>query len=172
MSNTESTPQDNQQKNDSFRKMRFMSRLLLVQLLYRCECYHDWSLPSDEELEDFFSLSRELDDVSDSCFANARKRAIKLLPMLLASVDTLDGLITEAASNWSLKRMSYVDRNILRLGVFEMKSVNNVTPAIAINEAIELAKLMGEHDSPRFINGVLDKIRRSLNRQNHQEQAE
>jgi len=172
MSNTDSTPQDNQQKSDSFRRMRFMSRLLLVQLLYRCECYHDWSLPSDEDLEDFFRLSGELDENPEGCFAGARKRAIKLLPMLLASIDTIDALITEAASNWSLRRMSYVDRNIIRLGVFEMKSVDNVTPAIAINEAIELAKLLGEHDSPRFINGVLDKIRRSLNRQKPQEQAD
>jgi transcription antitermination protein NusB len=69
----------------------------------------------------------------------------------------LDKLIEQEAENWSLKRMAATDRNILRLGAFEM--LHTETPArVAIDEAVELAKRFGTAQSAQFVNGILDKL--------------
>lgn len=69
----------------------------------------------------------------------------------------LDEQLAEVADNWSLDRMTPVDRNVLRLGAFEIAHAD--TPrAVAIDEAIELAKRFGTAESPKFVNGILDKI--------------
>ncbi len=77
----------------------------------------------------------------------------------------IDPLITHHASNWSLGRMGVVDRNILRLGVFELLFLKDVPPKVTINEAVELAKRFGDTDTGKFINGILDAIHKSLEQQ-------
>ena len=72
--------------------------------------------------------------------------------------DEIDGLITSAAANWRIERMALVDRNILRLGAFEICHSPDVPFVVAINEAVELAKRFGSDESGGFINGILDKI--------------
>lgn len=62
------------------------------------------------------------------------------------------------ATNWQLKRMAVIDRNILRLGVFELKYTTDIPPKATINEAVELAKKYGDLNSSKFVNGILDKI--------------
>ena len=74
----------------------------------------------------------------------------------------IDGLISEASINWKIRRMSLVDRNILRLAVFEMVELDDVPAMVSINEAIELGKRFGTSDSGGFINGILDRIARNL----------
>jgi N utilization substance protein B len=74
----------------------------------------------------------------------------------------LDREITAAAANWRLDRMAPVDRTILRLGAYELLAEPDTPPAVVLDEAIELAKRFGEHDSPSFVNGVLDAICRQL----------
>ena len=69
-----------------------------------------------------------------------------------------DQLITQYAEHWDLERMAVVDRNILRLAVYELLWQPDVPPKVAINEAIELAKKFGTAESSRFINGLLDRI--------------
>lgn len=80
---------------------------------------------------------------------------------LVAGVRTkrtqLDQLITEIAENWKLQRMSPVDRNILRLGAFELL-YTDVPPKAAIDEAIKLAKRYGTSQSSQFVNGILDRV--------------
>ncbi len=71
---------------------------------------------------------------------------------------TLDRVIRETAENWDLSRMATSDRNILRLGVYELLFRQETPPKVAINEAIELAKRFSTENSPTFVNGVLDKI--------------
>jgi transcription antitermination factor NusB len=83
---------------------------------------------------------------------------------LIDKIAFLDDLIEQASENWTLKRLSIIDRNILRLAVYEMAFLSNVPPRVAINEAIEIAKLYGAENSPKFINGVLDRIYRILKR--------
>ena len=79
----------------------------------------------------------------------------------VAHAPEIDQLITAHASNWDLKRMAVVDRNILRLGVFELLYVEDVPPSVCINEAIELAKRFGDEESAKFINGILDAIHKA-----------
>lgn len=70
----------------------------------------------------------------------------------------LDALITEAAENWRLDRMAAIDRNLLRLGAFEIIYCDDVPAKVAINEALELAKRYSTAQSSRFVNGVLDRL--------------
>ena len=70
----------------------------------------------------------------------------------------LDGVIGKASRNWRVERMARVDRNLLRLALWEMRNGGEAVPAkVAINEAIEIAKRYGTSESPAFINGVLDR---------------
>lgn len=73
-----------------------------------------------------------------------------------------DALLTEHVVGWSVQRMQPVDRNILRLGLYELQECADTPPAVVLNEAIELARLFGGADSPGFVNGVLDGLRRKL----------
>ncbi|MBU0895724.1 MAG: transcription antitermination factor NusB [Candidatus Omnitrophica bacterium] len=72
--------------------------------------------------------------------------------------DRIDELVSECATNWELGRMAVIDRNILRLGAYELIFMDEIPPKVAINEAIDIAKRYGDKDSGKFVNGVLDKI--------------
>ncbi len=76
--------------------------------------------------------------------------------------DRINELITEASINWKINRMSYVDRNILRLAVFEFLECEDIPAMVSMNEAIELGKRFGTTESSSFINGILDRIARNL----------
>lgn len=85
--------------------------------------------------------------------------ALALYDGVVKNQAQVDGAITAAAENWRLTRMLPSDRNVLRLGAFELMHAPDATPKpVVINEAIELAKRFGSPDSPGFVNGVLDKI--------------
>jgi N utilization substance protein B len=71
---------------------------------------------------------------------------------------TLDRYIEEASENWKISRITYVDKNIMRVAIFEMLYSPEVPPKVAIDEALELAKKFGSEDSKDFVNGVLDRI--------------
>lgn len=75
-----------------------------------------------------------------------------------AHQDAIDEKIEATSEHWSLIRMPYVDRNILRLAVFELLYEDDVPASVAINEAVEMAKVYGGDDSPKFVNGVLGRI--------------
>ena len=75
----------------------------------------------------------------------------------------LDTLIRQASRNWRIERMSRVDRNILRVAVFEVLYVGDIPPKVSIDEAVELGKKYGTEDSGAFVNGVLDHIYNQLN---------
>ena len=73
-----------------------------------------------------------------------------------------DEFITESTIKWDFARLSYVDRSILRLSVYQLKFCLDVPPKVVINEAIELAKKFGTDRSPAFINGVLDAVLKKI----------
>ena len=73
----------------------------------------------------------------------------------------LDDKLSKTAAHWSVARMTPVDRNILRLGLHELLACPDTPPQVVINEAIELARRFGDADSPAFVNGVLDAVRRA-----------
>ena len=90
-----------------------------------------------------------------------RRFAEGLLRGTLDALDRIDPLIESAADNWRLSRMAVIDRLVLRLGAYELLAAE--TPAaVVIDEAIELARTFGDGPSPRFVNGVLDAVRRRL----------
>ena len=81
--------------------------------------------------------------------------------------DNLDGIdkkVTAASQNWRLERMSRVDRNLLRLGTWELMFRTDVPRAVILDEAVELAKSFGTDESSGFVNGVLDRIAENLGR--------
>ena len=73
----------------------------------------------------------------------------------------IDPLIRRHATNWTLERMALVDRNILRLGAYELLHETETPPKVVINEAVDLAKRFGAADSGKFVNGVLDSIHKT-----------
>ena len=74
----------------------------------------------------------------------------------------LDAVIEATSSNWSISRMSSVDRNLLRLAIYEMLEVDEVAVAVTIDESVELAKAYGSDESYRFINGLLGRVARRM----------
>jgi len=70
----------------------------------------------------------------------------------------LDALIGRYATNWKVSRMQIVDRNILRLGAYELLWLDDVPAKVTLNEAIELARDFGDEDAAKFVNGILDKV--------------
>lgn len=78
--------------------------------------------------------------------------------------DEIDQLIVAHLEKWSLERLANVDRNLLRMAVFELKYLPDVPPKVVMNEAIEIAKRFSDDQSSRFVNGVLSKINEKLNK--------
>ena len=80
------------------------------------------------------------------------------------ALEKVDKRITQASAHWRLERMARVDRNVLRLGAWELEHKLDVPRAVILDEAVELAKSYGTEDSSSFVNGVLDKVAESLGR--------
>ncbi|MFA6526592.1 MAG: transcription antitermination factor NusB [Candidatus Buchananbacteria bacterium] len=76
--------------------------------------------------------------------------------------DEIDALIVKFAPEWPLDQITIVDRNVLRLGIFELRYDNNIPAKVAINEAIELAKAFGGESSGKFVNGVLGAVYKDM----------
>lgn len=82
----------------------------------------------------------------------------KLFKGVRENLSEIDTVISEHSSNWSIGRLSIIDRNIIRIAVFELSYLCDIPSKVTINEAIEIAKKYGDDKSPAFINGVLDSI--------------
>jgi N utilization substance protein B len=78
--------------------------------------------------------------------------------------DDLDAVISRASTNWSVPRMPAVDRNLLRMALYEMLFVDEVATAVSIDEAVELAKAFGTDESSRFVNGLLGRVANEIDR--------
>jgi N utilization substance protein B len=92
--------------------------------------------------------------------AQSRAYVEKNVLGVLAGQKEIDTIISAYAENWRLGRMASADRNIMRLAVYEMLSCPDIPPVVSINEAVDLAKSYGTKESGRFVNGVLDRIRK------------
>ncbi|SBV26612.1 NusB antitermination factor [Micromonospora krabiensis] len=84
--------------------------------------------------------------------------AVGLVEGVAAHLDRIDELIASYTEGWTLDRMPVVDRNLARIAVYELLYVDEIDDAVAISEAVELARQMSTDDSPRFLNGVLGRI--------------
>lgn len=133
--------------------IRRIARELVLQSLFQI----DFS-----EGEGANALNAAIEERADKSAEKARAYAQDVLNGVLANNGAIDAKIGEFAIDWSLDRMPAVDRNILRIAVYEMFfAEDKLVPNVAINEAVEIAKIYGTDDTPRFINGVLGKMVRS-----------
>ena len=128
---------------------RRKARELALKMLYQAEVDRD---ATDAALEGYLNIFPYQDDI------------VAYTRFLLSGVKRekagLDRCIEEASENWKISRITYVDKSILRVGIFEMLYSEEVPPKVAIDEALELAKKFGGEDSKDFINGILDRILR------------
>ena len=117
------------------------------------------------------SLSEENLEHYCRCFSPSKK-AMPFFKELVLGVlrwrTKIDTLIEQFSQNWKMHRMAGVDRNILRIAVYEFIFLKNVPYKVTINEAIDLSKLYSSRESRRFVNGVLDRLRGQLNRPSRQ----
>lgn len=111
----------------------------------------------DEALEHVFE--EHLPDAPET----VRRFAEVLMRGAVADHQALDGLIQRQASHWRLERLAVVDKLILRLAIWELQHQPQTPPAVVVNEALELARTFSAPESVKFVNGVLDGIRKSLN---------
>jgi N utilization substance protein B len=96
--------------------------------------------------------------------AEERPYADESVRGVMADRDELDGIIRRASENWRLERMTRVDRNVLRLGTWELCHRVDIPRAVILDEAVELAKRYGSEESGAFVNGVLNHIADNLGR--------
>lgn len=102
------------------------------------------------------------EEVAGELGDKAREYAGILLDGVISVKEEIDSTIERISKDWSLDRMAYTDRNIMRIAVYEMTSVEGMSFAVAINEAVELGKTFGSEESPRFINGIVGKLAEEL----------
>ena len=144
-------------------RKRTRSREFALQILYELDL-----VPSDieEALEDFWMDRTDVELTNPEKIAleedkkepEVRDYTEKLVRGTLEKKASIDLLIERFAENWEMERMACVDRNILRLGTYEILHLDEIPVKVAINEAVELAKRYGEQDSSKFVNGILDRI--------------
>jgi N utilization substance protein B len=129
-------------------KSRTRARSLALQVLYEVDMT---SHPPAE----VYKARLEETPLADELAEFARKIIFGVIPLL----DTLDRIIAQYAPEWPLDQIAAIDRNVLRLACWEFASPAGETPIkVAINEAVELAKLFGSDSAPRFVNGVLGSL--------------
>jgi transcription antitermination protein NusB len=95
---------------------------------------------------------------------DGREYADAAVAGVVEELGSVDEIIRKASTNWRLERMARVDRNVLRLGAWELLSRKDVPRAVTLDEAVELAKRFGSEESGAFVNGVLDRIAEDLGR--------
>ena len=108
----------------------------------------------------------KLDEFWEFCPATPRARefAQPLIEGMVTHLPEIDERIRRYSENYEFHRISPVDRNVLRLAIYEMLYRDDIPPVVSINEAIELAKTFGSGDSGRFVNGILDRVKNDLKR--------
>jgi N utilization substance protein B len=94
----------------------------------------------------------------------ARAMVEELVRGVMEHKQEVDSMISRFAENWTIVRMASVDRNVLRLGVYEMLHRHDIPPVVSINEAVDLAKYFNSAESGRFVNGILDRVRKEIGR--------
>ena len=118
----------------------------------------------DPDAEELLVVSQCPEEVSDADLVGEplSPYAQTLLSGVIERQSEIDPRISETAQNWTLERMPIVDRNIIRIAIFEMAYCDDIPVSVAINEAVELAKSFGGDESPKFVNGILGRIADAL----------
>jgi len=133
---------------------RRQARELAMQALF----YMDIQKDASEEMLELFC----------GCFCPSKKSRpflTKLVSGVLGTKDQIDALVERFSQNWKIDRMSSVDRNVMRIAVYEMLYCDDIPPKVSINEAVDIGKKFGTQDSGAFINGIMDSIRGELEKE-------
>jgi transcription antitermination protein NusB len=109
--------------------------------------------PIEQFLQEYWQRPFEPKSIDEEI----RGFATELVKGTSEKLEEIDKLISFYAQNWQLKRMAVIDRNIIRMGCFELLFLKDIPPKVSINEAVELAKKYGDVESSKFVNGILDK---------------
>lgn len=133
---------------------RHLARTIAMQSLYEW----DFKGLGSEELKKIsqHNLKEFAPDFDDKGFSYSIIRGV------VEHIDEINKLITKYAPEWPLEQITIVDRNVLRIGIYELKFSPEIPPKVAINEAIELAKTFGGESSGKFVNGVLGTIYKEM----------
>ena len=130
------------------KRRRTRAREVALQFLYQHDLRHQETV---EEMAAF--LDQECQDQEVKSFAT------RLVLGTLRQQEGADRQLREVTRNWDLDRMAVVDRNVLRMAIFELLHCSDIPPKVTINEAIELGKKFSTANSGAFINGILDRVR-------------
>jgi transcription antitermination protein NusB len=141
------------------KELRHRAREAALQMLYQWEVGR---VSMFEVRQTFWSHD---DETPEPLGAELRAFAMSLADGVASTVAELDPMIAEAAEHWRIERMNVMDRLILRLAVYEFIHEHDTPGKVIINEALELARSFSGDDAVRFINGILDSIRRTLARE-------
>jgi transcription antitermination protein NusB len=142
---------------------RRRAREFALQILYQLDVQEQ--LSDEQALGMFwrnFAATAEAEGAMAADLGDIQPFAEKLVRGVREHLTELDAQIQGASKNWRLERMARVDRNLLRLALYELKHVDDVPAKVAINEAIEIAKRYGTNESSAFVNGILDRCREEL----------
>ena len=136
---------------------RHLLRTIAMQTLYEWDFYNK----DDKKIEKFIeqNIAKFAPDADNEDFIKDSVLGV------LKNTKEIDKLIEKTAPEWPLDQITMVDRNVLRLGIYELAYTDDIPPKVAINEAIELAKAFGGKSSGKFVNGVLGTIFRELEKQ-------
>jgi len=134
---------------------RRRSRELAMQALYQMEMNQDHSKEAVELFCKHFGVTE-----------NVKPFFLRLVEGVKKVQHEIDPLIKSFSENWKISRMSRADRNIMRIAVYELLYCDDIPSKVSINEAIDIGKKFGTEDSGPFINGILDSIRISLEKEN------
>lgn len=132
---------------------RRSAREWAIQFLFQRDFNHG---ELEQDLEDFGSV-HELPE-------KAKGFALRLVRGVIGHHEEIDQLLGQYAEHWDVERMSAVDRNVLRLAIFEMHFRPDIPPVVSLNEAVDIAKDFSGRESGRFVNGILDRALRDLDR--------
>lgn len=143
---------------------RRYAREIVLQYLFQCDI-----TKTEKDIDSFSSMFRETEifDIPDRKIIKlVYKACLKLLSGIFENIEEIDNVLSEHSrkSKWTLSRMSIVDRNVMRIAIYEMLYCNNVPPIVSINEAVEIGKKYGSEHSPIFINGILNGVKEILSR--------
>ena len=130
---------------------RSRSREFALQVLYQLEITKQGALQAMVQLRENFSPEEGEDEFAKRIVLGVMERRHEI-----------DRLIKERSENWRLDRMTIIDRNILRIAIFELLYCSEIPPKVTLNEAIDLGKRYGSGESGSFINGILDRIQNEV----------
>ena len=141
-------------------QVRHQGREWALQFLFGlCFTGNAW----EDDLENFWmNVSRVFPDLSVDPDDPARAYADMLIEGVSGHREDLDARILAELDRWTPERVGHIERTAIRIALYEMEYLSDVPPPVAINEAIELTKEYGSDDAPRFVNGILDRLRKSL----------